>query len=113
MKKEGRLNHDASFPAIEDAAEKGFAAHGPTGMFKSQLEQQKKAYSQGRLSPFYLAQTYSRLGDAEQALKYLEACYDRHSDEMINIAVDAAFNNLHSSPAFQQLLAKVSLPPVQ
>lgn len=113
MKKEGLLNHDATFPAIEEAAEKGFAAHGPTAMFKSQLEQQKKAYSQGRLSPFYLAQTYSRLGDTEQALKYLEACYDRHADEMVNIAVDAAFNNLHSSPVFQQLLAKVSLPPVQ
>ena len=113
MKKEGPLLHDASLPGIEEAAKKGFAAHGPTGMFKSQLDQQKKAYNRGKLSPFYLAETYSLLGDTEQALKYLEACYDRHVDEMVNIAVDPAFDNLHSVPAFQQLLAKVSLPPVQ
>lgn len=113
MKKEGPLIHDASLPAIEEAAENGFAAHGPTGMFKSQLEQQKKAYSRGKLSPFYLAETCSHLGDTQQALMYLEAGYDRHVDEMVNIAVDPAFNNLHSLPTFQQLLAKVSLPPVQ
>ena len=74
MKKEAFLLHDASLSAIETAAEKGFAAHGATGMFAGQLEQQNKAYSQGKLSPFYLAETYSRLGNTQEALKYLEAC---------------------------------------
>jgi hypothetical protein len=45
-------------------------------------------------------------------MKYLEACYDRHADETLNIAVDPAFNNLHPIPAFQQILAKAGLPPV-
>jgi DNA-binding winged helix-turn-helix (wHTH) protein/Tfp pilus assembly protein PilF len=74
MKKEAFLLHDASLSAIGTAAEKGFAAHGATGMFAGQLEQQNKAYSQGKLSPFYLAETYSRLGNTQEALKYLEAC---------------------------------------
>jgi|SRR5579862_5292998 len=112
MKKEAYLLHDASLSAIEAAAEKGFNAHGLAGMLASQLEQQKKAYSQGKLSPFYLAETYSRLGNKEAAMKYVEACYDRHADEILNIAVDPAFNNLHPVPAFQQLLAKLGLPPV-
>jgi DNA-binding winged helix-turn-helix (wHTH) protein/Tfp pilus assembly protein PilF len=112
MKKEAYLLHDASLSAIEAAAEKGFNAHGLAGMLASQLEQQKKAYSQGKLSPFYLAETYSRLGNKEAAMKYVEACYDRHADETLNIAVDPAFNNLHPVPAFQQLLAKIGLPPV-
>jgi tetratricopeptide (TPR) repeat protein len=71
MKKEAFLLHDASLSAIGTAAEKGFAAHGATGMFAGQLEQQNKAYSQGKLSPFYLAETYSRLGNTQEALKYL------------------------------------------
>jgi len=112
MKKEAFLLHDASLSAIETAAEKGFAAHGATGMFAGQLEQQNKAYSQGKLSPFYLAETYSRLGNTQEALKYLEACYDRHADETVNVASDPAFNNLHPVPAFQQFLAKLGLPPV-
>ncbi|HZR59234.1 MAG TPA: winged helix-turn-helix domain-containing protein [Terriglobales bacterium] len=112
MKKEAFLLHDASLSTIETAAEKGFAAHGVRGMFEGQLNQQDKAYGQGKLSPFFLAETYSHLGNTQEALKYLEACYNRHADETVNIAVDPAFNNLHPIPAFQQLLAKVSLPPV-
>ncbi len=111
MKKEGLLTHDASLSAIEKAAEKGFAAHGPRGLFKSQLDRQNKAFSQGKLSPYYLAETYSLLGNTEDALKYLKVCYDRHADETTSIAVDPAFNNLQPLPAFRQLLAKVGLPP--
>src|SRR5579864_7597928 len=62
MKKEGLLIHDAPLSGIEAAAEKGFMADGPAGLLKSQLEQQEKAYSQGKISPFYLAETYSQLG---------------------------------------------------
>ena len=53
------------------------------------------------------------VGNTQEALKYLEACYDRHADETVNVASDPAFNNLHPVPAFQQFLAKVGLPPVK
>ena len=111
-KKEADLLHDASLSAIAEAAEKGFAAHGFEGMLQSQVEQQAKAYSQGKLSPFFLAETYARLKNEKDAMKYLEVCYDRHADETLNIAIDPAFNNLRLVPAFQQLLAKVGLPPI-
>jgi DNA-binding winged helix-turn-helix (wHTH) protein/Tfp pilus assembly protein PilF len=70
------------------------------------------SYAQGKFSPFYIAETYSRLGDKEEAIKFLEASYDRHTDEAISMAINPIFNNLHSSPAFQQLVAKVGLPPI-
>jgi len=110
MKKEALLLHNDSALAIENAAEKGFAAHGVKGMFLGQLDQQKKAYSKGKFSPFYLAETYSQMGNTEEALKYLQACYDRHDQETISSAVDSAFNNLRGAPAFQQFLVKVGLP---
>jgi DNA-binding winged helix-turn-helix (wHTH) protein/Tfp pilus assembly protein PilF len=113
MKKEAPLLHSPSLVAIAEAAEKGFAAHGARGMFEGELEQEKKAYSQGKLSPYWVAETYSRMGNTEEALRHLEACYDRRSDETVNIGVDPAFNNLHALPAFQQLLAKAGLPPVK
>ncbi len=112
LKKEALLLHDASLLAVAEAAEAGFAAHGVRGMLEGQLAQQKKAYGQGKLSPFFLAETYSRLGKTEEALKYLEACYDRRADETVNVPADPAFNNLHSVPAFQQFLAKAGLVPV-
>jgi DNA-binding winged helix-turn-helix (wHTH) protein/Tfp pilus assembly protein PilF len=112
MKKEAVLLHDASLSAIEEAGEKGFAARGERGMFEGLIEQQQKAYAEGKLSPFFLAETYSREGNTQEALKYLQACYDRHAEEILNIAVDGTMKNLHPIPAFQQILAKVGLPPV-
>jgi DNA-binding winged helix-turn-helix (wHTH) protein/Tfp pilus assembly protein PilF len=113
LKKEGPLLHDASFLSIAEAAEKGFAAQGRTGMLEGQLEQQKKFYAERKVSPYFVAESYSELGHTQEAVKYLEACYDRHAEETLNAAVDAAFNNLHSVPAFQQFLAKVGLPAIE
>jgi DNA-binding winged helix-turn-helix (wHTH) protein/Tfp pilus assembly protein PilF len=112
LKQEAALLQDPPLSAIEEAAEKGFETHGVRGMFRGQAEQQEKAYAQGKLSPFFLAETYSEMGNTEAALKYMQACVDRHSQETVNIAVDPAFNNLHGLPAYRQFLAKVGLPPV-
>jgi DNA-binding winged helix-turn-helix (wHTH) protein/Tfp pilus assembly protein PilF len=112
MKKEASLVHSPALSAIAQAAEKGFAARGAKGMLEGQLDQQKKAYAQGRLSPFFAAETSALLGNNDLALKYLEAGYDRHDDEMVNIALDSELRTLHAIPEFQQLLAKVGLPPV-
>jgi DNA-binding winged helix-turn-helix (wHTH) protein/Tfp pilus assembly protein PilF len=112
MKKEAAVLHNASLSAIEAAAEKGFTARGEKGLLEGQIEEQKKAYGEGNLSPFYLALSYARQGNTDEALKYLEACYNRHSDETVNLALDPGLRSLHSMPAFQQLLAKVGLPAV-
>ena len=111
-KKEAVLVHDASLAAIAEAAEKGFAAHGPKGMLEAQLEQEKKLYAQGKFSPYSVAETYSRLGNTQQALKYLEASYDQHAENTLSAAREPAFKNLHSNPEFKQFIAKVGLPPV-
>lgn len=113
MKKEALLMHDESLSAIEEAAEKGFAARGARGMLEGEIEQQKKAFAQGKISPFYLAESYAQLGNTQEALKYLDICYDRHAEETVNVAGDPAFRNLHTVPAFQALLAKVGLPAVK
>jgi len=113
MKTEARLVHNEVLTAIAEAAEKGFKVRGATGMFEGQLDQQKKAYALGKLSPFFVAESYSLQGNTQEALKYLQVCYDRHADEAVNLAIDSAFNNLHSVPEFQQLLAKVGLPEVK
>lgn len=112
MKQEADLIHNASLEAIAQASAKGFAAHGTKGMHEAALVEQKKAFAEGKLSPFFVAETDSLMGNAEEALKYLQACYDRHVDETVNIGIDPAFDNLHPLPAFQQLLGKVGLPPV-
>jgi len=112
MKKEALLLHDNSAMALAEAAEKGFAAHGARGMFLSELPLEKNLFEQGKISPYTVAQTYARLGETAQAMSWLETCYERHDEETTGIAADPTFLKLHNLPAFQQLLARIGLPPV-
>ena len=111
-RKEAVLMHDSSALAIADATEKGFAAGGRAGLLAALSVQQKKLYDRGLLSPFYLAITYSMMGDKQEALRYLQTARDRHVDGVAEIESNHAFDNLSSEPAFRKLLAEVGLPPV-
>ena len=112
LKKESVLIHDATQMAIADAAERGFAAGGAKGMFAGQLAQEKKAFNDNKFSPFFLAETYSLMGNTDEALKSLQICFDRHCDPNVDLAVEPSFKNLHHIAAYQQLLAKSGLPPI-
>jgi DNA-binding winged helix-turn-helix (wHTH) protein/Tfp pilus assembly protein PilF len=113
LKQEALLLHDPPLEAIQEAAKKGFDAHGALGMLRGQADQQKKAYLQVKLSPYYLAETYAEMGNNEESLKYVKACIDRHSDETVNLAANPAFKTLDGAPAFQQFLVMAGLPPVK
>jgi DNA-binding winged helix-turn-helix (wHTH) protein/tetratricopeptide (TPR) repeat protein len=110
MKKEALLLHDPSALAVAEAAKKGFAAHGVKGMLEEQLREEQKLYQKREFSPYFLALTYSRLGKTQEALKYLEVSYTRHTEETLNLAIDADVVGLRGNPAIQQLLAKIGLP---
>jgi DNA-binding winged helix-turn-helix (wHTH) protein/tetratricopeptide (TPR) repeat protein len=112
LKKEAVLCQDAAGLAIAEAAAKGFAAGGAKGMFTSEAEQEQRLYYQGKVSPYIMAETYSKLGNSQDALKYLALACDRHVDQAIYLASNPAFSNLHGETAFQQLVARIGLPPL-
>jgi TolB-like protein/DNA-binding winged helix-turn-helix (wHTH) protein len=69
-----------------------------------------KAQSAHRyVSPFYMALTYTGLGDREQALKWLEVAHDDRSNNMIFLGVAPEFDSLRSDPQFQSLLRRMGL----
>jgi DNA-binding winged helix-turn-helix (wHTH) protein/tetratricopeptide (TPR) repeat protein len=111
-KKEAALMHDSSVLAIAEAAEKGFATGGGNGLLETLRQQEKKLYDRGLFSPYRLAETFSLLGNKQEALRYLKIACDRHDQEVIGMASDSAFDNLHSELAFQKMLADVGLPPI-
>lgn len=98
--------------AIQKAAEKGFKSRGSAGMLQAQLNEQKKFHSQGKYEPYFVAQTCSRLGYTQEALKYLDLSFQRRDEDYIMLAVDPAFDNLHSNPSFPIFLARGGLPPL-
>jgi DNA-binding winged helix-turn-helix (wHTH) protein/tetratricopeptide (TPR) repeat protein len=113
VKKDALLTHDAAQSAVADAAARGFAQGGKRGMFEAELVEQKNLYEQGKLSPYWPAQTEARLGNTQESLKYLAICIRSHDDLTLNLEGDQGFASLHRDPAFVQLLANVGLPPTK
>jgi DNA-binding winged helix-turn-helix (wHTH) protein/tetratricopeptide (TPR) repeat protein len=112
LKKDAMLTHDAAQSSVAEAAANGFAKSGEQGLFAAQISQQKKMYEQGKLSPYYVAQTEARLGNKREAIRYLTVCVQSHDEVVLNLIDDQGFVSLHGDPAFRQLLAKIGLPPV-
>jgi DNA-binding winged helix-turn-helix (wHTH) protein/Tfp pilus assembly protein PilF len=112
LKKDALLTHDAAQSSVVEAAAKGFAQGGEHGLLAAQISEQKKMYEQGKLSPYYVAQTEARLGNKREAIRYLTICVQSHDEFVLNLSDDLDFRSLHGDSAFKQLLAKIGLPPI-
>jgi hypothetical protein len=108
--KVAQLRHDQEALAVLKAGERGLATGGARGMWESMLPVQKKFYVQGVLPPYPLAQTYSALGEKQEALKYLREAYDKRDAAVLFMNSDHSFDDLRDNPSFSDLLAKSSQP---
>jgi hypothetical protein len=111
LKKDALLTQDAAQSSVAEAAAKGFIQGSEHGLFAAQFSEQKKLYEQGKLSPYYGAQTEARLGNRREAIRYLTICVQAHDEFVLNLIDDQIFRSLHRDPAFRQLLVKIGLPP--
>jgi DNA-binding winged helix-turn-helix (wHTH) protein/Tfp pilus assembly protein PilF len=112
LKKDALLSHDVAQSSVAAAAANGFARDGEHGLFEAQLAEQKRLFEQGKLSPYFVAQTEARLGNKHEAIRYLTICIQSHDQVVLNLNEDQGFSSLHGDPAFKQVLAKIGLPPV-
>jgi DNA-binding winged helix-turn-helix (wHTH) protein/tetratricopeptide (TPR) repeat protein len=112
-KKQATLMRDNPRLKLVDAAEKGFAAGGKLGMLQNMRELQLKLYERGQESAYALAETDSLLGNKNEALHYLQVAFDKHDESTVQIGNDSGFNNLHSDPTYQSLIARVGLPEMK
>ena len=110
LRSEAELQKNDSYVKIADAAEQGYAAGGSSIMFQRQLEQQESLYHAGKLTPFWVADTNARMGREQDAMKYLNLCYQTHCSDMLYITTDYGLHSLHDLPEFQRLIANIGFP---
>src|ERR1700676_4524196 len=79
LKKDALLTHDAAQTSVAEAAANGFEKGGEQGLLEAQLSEQKKLYGQGKVSPYFAAQTEARLGNKREAIRYLAMCIQSHN----------------------------------
>jgi tetratricopeptide (TPR) repeat protein len=110
-RKDALLMHDENQLGMVDAAEKGFAAGAAKGMFAATLQVQKKLYAQHTLSPTELAKTYASLGNKSEALRYLKIALEQRDSDLLFAEIHYQLDSLHHEPEYQDLLARIGLPP--
>ncbi len=91
-----------------------FRKSGAEGFWRQELELLKRDLTKGaEVSPFILAENYARLGEKDEAFKWLSKAVDENDlgDSGISLLkVYPGFDNLHSDPRFTELMKRMNLP---
>ncbi|HYL61486.1 MAG TPA: hypothetical protein VE077_02615, partial [Candidatus Methylomirabilis sp.] len=92
------------------ALRRGFAEGGCLGANRRSLEHNKQRAKHEYVAPSFFAADYLRVGDKEEALKYLEKGFQERDAGTTYLAVDPVYDSLRSDPRFQNLLRRMNLP---
>jgi tetratricopeptide (TPR) repeat protein len=106
-KMSAQLRHDEAALAVTNAAERGFAAGGLDSMRRSMVPIQKEMLDRGLGSAYELAATCALLGRKEDALRYLQAAYEKRETGLLYLNRDPAFNTLHDDLIYREIIERV------
>ena len=62
------------------------------------------------VTPWQIGTLYTRAGDAELALDYLEQAFEERDPNIPYLSVDPIFDYLRGEPRFQALIRRLGLP---
>jgi len=74
------------------------------------IDELVRSSKSGNVSPFYIAEVYSTLGERDQAFEWLEKAYQLRDDELGWILIDPSLDNIRSDPRYAELLRRMGLP---
>jgi tetratricopeptide (TPR) repeat protein len=111
-RKAAALSGDVHQMAIVSAAEKGYRSGGQQEMLQNILRVQKAYFEGGSMPAFAVAESYGRLGNKTEALRYLRTSFQRHEVALASIRISVPLALLHDDPAFRQLVVQAGLPPL-
>jgi hypothetical protein len=70
----------------------------------------KDLWAHGYVDVYFIAMTYAGVGDKDQVFRWLEKGYEECSNQMVWLAVDPLWYQLHSDPRYIDLLRRIGLP---
>ena len=97
-------------PAMMAALKTGERDSGLTGYWKAWLQFRQASIAAGNEDPMTVARIYSRAGNTDKALTWLEKSFTARRIWIIDLGVDPTFDSLRADPRFVSLLRRVGLP---
>jgi serine/threonine protein kinase/tetratricopeptide (TPR) repeat protein len=101
---------DKTSPEFVRALRKAFEVEGWKGYWEKILSSQLEKARHDYVSPTRIAILYARLGDKENAFRYLDKAYANHDDALTLVKTDRDLDLLHADPRFAALLRRMGLP---
>jgi len=89
---------------------KAFELEGWKGYWEKTLSLRLEEARREYVSPSDIAILYARLGDKENAFRYLDKAYANHDEALTNIKTECDFDLLHADPRYAALLRRMGLP---
>ncbi|MCG2461367.1 helix-turn-helix domain-containing protein [Flavobacteriaceae bacterium F89] len=96
-------------PLAVEALQKGERANGYPGALEALAKMLIRRSDTTYVTPWQIATLYTRAGNKEKAITWLEKAYEARDNNMPYIGVDPIFEIMHSDPRFQDLLEKMNL----
>ena len=84
-----------------------YATAGERGIWKKQIELAAKMKQGDRDLPLFMAESYTRLGENDQAFVWLNKAAAEKHPALLSISIDPDFDSLHSDPRFTELARRV------
>jgi len=85
--------------------ERAYRQSGPKGYWEWRLSEATR-----RNAPYEIAVFYARLGNASDAIAWLEKSYRQHDWHMVQLKMLPAWDPLRSDPRFQDLMRRMNFP---
>ena len=102
-------NDDEAVLALETGYEEGGYTMALTRLAEMLIARSEIQY----VTPWQIGTLYTRAGNNDEAIRYLNLAYDDHDANMPYIDIDPIFDELKGDPRFQELLAKMDFPNAQ
>jgi TolB-like protein len=93
-----------------EAIQRGFAEGGCRGAWEADLKLLEERTEKEFVDPSDVARDYLRLGDKEQAIKWLEKGFREKSQGMQYLKAGQGWGPLRSDPRFQDILRRMNFP---
>jgi tetratricopeptide (TPR) repeat protein len=104
-----RLTRVSGPGAYADLRAYGYAVRGDTGAARRLLADLRQRQSRRYVSPYSIACIYAALGDATNALEWLDKGYGTHASDLTTIAVDPRLDPLRADARFSALIHRMGL----
>jgi TolB-like protein/DNA-binding winged helix-turn-helix (wHTH) protein len=88
----------------------GLAAGGARGYWSALRDEELKNAKSGQASTRTLSAAYARLGQADEAIDWLERAFREREGWIVYLNVNPAFDGLRANPRFKDLVAHIGLP---